>query len=127
MDRTEVAIRNFTRRYGKTPKEFGFTEIGIYEKQNAFLYAVSKEVIQAYIMQQNILRWLMKWYIWPMIVAFINFFVAAFKYLNPLHPQCWVSYIFFGIWIILFIALCIKLKPTTKLVKLGKTITFLNY
>ena len=41
----DEATEKFVAVYKKTPKECGLTEIGIYEKQNAFLYAHSKEEI----------------------------------------------------------------------------------
>lgn len=56
MERTDEAIALFKKQYGKTPKEEGFPVIGIYERQNAFLYAASEEAIESYKTEQNIIR-----------------------------------------------------------------------
>ena len=81
MDVKNEAISLFKRTYGKTPQEIGFTEFDIYKKQNAFLYASSQQVIKAYKMQQNILRWIMRWYLGPIFCAWhILFFSVSGLY-----------------------------------------------
>lgn len=119
-------IKLFKLHYGKTPKEAGYPVIDIYERQHAYLYATSEKVIKAYKTQQNILRWMMLWYMWPMAIAFINFF-DALKYQDVFHQRCIATYIFFGAWLILAIVLGIKVRQTGKLIELGKNITYLNY
>ena len=121
------AISLFKLAYGKTPQEAGFSVIDIYEKQNAFLYAVSEETIKAYKTQQNILRFIMLWYMWPLLIMFINFYDALITYQDPLHQRCITSYVFCGIWFLLAIILYIKVWQTSKIVKLGKTITYFKY
>ena len=127
MDVKNEAISFFKRTYGKTPQEMGFTEFDIYKKQNAFLYASSQQVIKAYKMQQNILRWIMRWYLAPMIVALLSFFTTLGLYNNPVNLLCLAHFVFFGIWIILFIVLWIKVFKAQKIVKPGENITYLNY
>ena len=127
MEQKNEAIYLFKEKYGKTPKESGMPVIGIYEKQRAFLYAVSEEVIEAYKTQQNIIRWVMLWYVWPMILAMINLFFAFFSYQDVMHWRCWVSYVFIAVWGALLIVCWIRANKAGKLIKLGENITFLNY
>ena len=127
MNRTDEAVKLFQKKYGKTPEELGFPVIDIYEKQHAFIYAVSAEAIEAYKLQQNIVRWMIKWYVWPIAVAFVLWLVGLAKSQDIWHPMCVLTYIFYGIWLVLFIGLRIKVKPTKPLVKMGETVTYLNY
>ena len=127
MERTDEAITLFKKQYGKTPKSLGFTEISIYEKQHAFLYAKSLEVIEAYKTQQNILRWIITWFVVLIVIAVLIWFVALAEYKNPMHPLCIACYIFYGVWVVLLIVMDIKVKKAEKLIKMGKNITYLNY
>lgn len=127
MERKNEAINLFKKRYGKTPEESGMPEIDIYEKQGAFLYADSKEVIKAYKIQQNILRWMMSWLVWPMVVALLVWLIAVTKYQNIWHPLCLLSYIFVSVWAVVVIVLSLKFKQTNRLVKMGNNMTYLNY
>jgi len=123
----EEAIKLFKKQYGITPHEAGFPKISIYEKQTAFLYATSEEVINAYKMQQNIIRWLMKWFICPLALAVIMWAVVLAKFQDACHPLCIACYIFYGIWVVLLCVLWFKVERANKLVKIGETVTFLNY
>lgn len=127
MDRNEEAVKLFMKSYGITPQEAGFPEIDIYEKQHAFLYAKYEAVINAYKMQQNILRWVMCWFTWPIAVAFLIWLITLGKSQDAGHPLCIVCYIFYVVWVALLIVLGISVKRADKIVKVGKTITFLNY
>ena len=127
MERTDEAINLFKKTYGKTPQELGFSVIDIYEKQHAFLYATSEEVIAAYKTHQNIIRWVMTRFIWPLAIAMLVWLITLAKYGNVGHPLCIASYIFYGVWMVLFIVLYIKVKKAKKLIKLGENVTFLNY
>ncbi|MBO6281986.1 MAG: hypothetical protein J6N49_05610 [Alphaproteobacteria bacterium] len=127
MDRINEAIYLFQEKYGKTPEEAGFPVIDIYEKQHAFLYADSKEVIKAYKTQQNIIRWVLIWYMWPLGLAMINFADALIRCQDPMHWRCLVTYIFFAFWGILLGVLWLKAESADRHMKLGKNITFLNY
>ena len=73
MERIDEAVNLFKEKYGKTPKEQGFSVIDIYEKQHAFLYADTEETIRAYKNHQNIIRWVLAWYLWPLALVMFNF------------------------------------------------------
>lgn len=126
MDIVNEAIDLFKKKYGKTPKELGFPVIGIYKKQHAFLYADTEETIRAYKTHQNIIRWMMTWFMWPLPIALLIWFIALAEE-NVWHPLCIASYIFYGVWGILLVVLSIKVRKAGKLIKLGENVTFLNY
>ena len=127
MERTDEAINLFKKTYGKTPQELGFSVIDIYEKQHAFLYATSEEVIAAYKTHQNIIRGTLFWGLWPLLVAFFVGMTAMCKYQDFWHPLCVACWILYGICFVLYIVLGIKTKRAEKLFELGDNITFLNY
>ena len=127
MERTDEAIALFKKQYGKTPKESGFPVIGIYERQHAFLYAASEEVIKAYKTHQNIVRGLWLWGLWPLLVVFFVGMTAMCKYQDFWHPLCVACWILYGICFVLYIVLGIKTKRAEKLFELGDNITYLNY
>ena len=131
MEKLKEAVKLFKQRYGKTPKELGLElglpVIGIYEKQHAFLFAVSEDVINAYKKQQNIIRWLLTWFMWPLAIAMIAWWVTLAKYQDPWHPLFLALYVFYGLWMVLLAVLWFRAKRADKLIKLGKNITFLNY
>ena len=127
MERTDEAIKLFEKNYGKTPKEAGYPVMDIYKKQHAFLYADSEETIKAYKLQQNIIRGVLMWGLWPLILVMINYANAAVWYHDAFHWRCVATYIFLAIWVILFIVLYIKSYKAERHFKLGKNITYLNY
>ena len=127
MERTKEAINLFEKNYGKTPKEAGFSVIGIYERQHAFLYADTEEVIKAYKTHQNIIRWQISWYIWLLVPAMINFCYVLFRYQDVMNWRGLATYVFLGIWIILGIVQWLRAKRLDRLIKQGENITFLNY
>ena len=63
------AERLFQSTYGKTNEEAGFNAIDIYEKQSAYIYGQNQEVIHSYKISQNITRFFLRWYLWPVIVC----------------------------------------------------------
>lgn len=131
MKRLKEAVKLFKQRYGKTPKELSFElnlpVVGIYEKQHAFLFAVSEEVIKAYKAEQNIIRGWMVFDLWPLAVIMVNYFDAMLRYHDMLHWRCMISYVILAIWIVLFVTSVIKVLKLGKKFKLGQNITFLNY
>ena len=127
MERTDEAIALFKKQYGKTPKEAGFPVIGIYERQNAFLYAASEKAIESYKTEQNIIRGMLIWGMGPLAVIMVNYANAAVWYHDVLHWRCVVSYLFFAVWLVVFVTLYIKVHKLGKNFKLGKNITYLNY
>ena len=127
MNKTLDAIHFFEERYGKTPEELGFPAVDIYERQNAFLYAVSSRYIQAYKTQQNILYGLMMWFNWPLGIDFFVWLIAFAKHEDYKHPLCIVCYVFYGVWATLLIVLDILIRRVDKKIKLGTNIIYLNY
>ena len=127
QEQTPKAVDRFKERYGKTPSETGLPVIGLYEKQSAYLYATSEKVINAYKTQQNIIRWMMLWYLWPFPVAFIGTTMTMIKYTSLTHPS-FVAWCFFtAIWTILGFVLIAKALIASRTVKFGKNVTYLNY
>ena len=127
MERTKEAINLFEKNYGKTPKEAGFPVIGIYERQSAFLYATTEEVIKAYKTEQNIIRGTMFWALWPLVLVMINYFDAVERYQDMFHWRCVISYVFLAVWLVVVVTLYIKVLKLGKNFKLGKNIIYLNY
>ena len=127
MNRKSEAVELFKQTYGNSPKNLGFPAIAMYEKQSAFLYATSDEVIRAYKTQQNILRWFMSWFMWPAPIALIAWIVAMVRYHDFLYPACLAIATFGLVYITLFVVLAVRVWLTTRLVKIGRTVTFLNY
>ena len=119
------AINLFKSAYGKTPEEAGFSVIDFDEEKNVFLYADSKKTINAYYTQQNIFRFMRLWYMWPLMFIFVNFFDALVIYQDVLHPRCIATYVFCCIWLILAVALYIKIWLIRKSLK--KRITCVKY
>jgi hypothetical protein len=127
MERTKEAINLFEKNYGKTPKEAGFPVIGIYERQSAFLYAASEEVIKAYKTHQNIIRGTMFWALCPLILVMINYFDAVERYQEMFHWRCVISYVFLAVWLVVVVTLYIKVLKLGKKFKLCENIIYLNY
>ena len=78
------AIDLFQIRFGIPPQESRYPVIDIYEKQHAYLYAETEEAIAAYKTHQNIIRWIMCFYLWPLAANTILLFYAAAKNLTIL-------------------------------------------
>lgn len=76
------AIDLFQIRFGIPPQESRYPVIDIYEKQHAYLYAEAEEAIAAYKTHQNIIRWIMCFYLWPLAANTILLFYAAAKFQN---------------------------------------------
>ncbi len=127
QEQTPKAVDLFKDIYGKDPSKAGFPVIGVYERQNAYLYATSKKVIKAYKTQQNIIRWMMLWYLWPFPIIFIGTTMTMMKYTSLTHPSFVAWCTFMATWSILGFALCAIVLITSRTVKFGKNITYLNY
>ena len=127
QEQTPKAVDLFKMRYGKTPSEAGLPVIGVYERQSAYLYATSEKVIKSYKMQQNIIRWMMLWYLWPFPIAFVGTTMTMMKYVSFTHPSfvAWCS--FTAIWTILGFVLIAKALIASRIVKFGENVTYLNY
>ena len=127
QEETPKAVDLFKMEYNKTPSEAELPVIGLYERQHAYLYATSKKVIKSYKMQQNIIRWMMLWYLWPFPIIFIGTTMTMMKYTSFTHPSfvAWCS--FMAIWSILGFVLCAIGLITSRTVKFGQNVTYLNY
>ena len=127
QEETPKAVDLFKMRYGKTPSESGLPVIGLYEKQSAYLYATSEAVINVYNTQQNIIRWMMLWYLWPFPIAFIGTTSTMIEYTSFTHPSfvAWCS--FTAIWTILGFVLIAKALIVSRSIKFGENVTYLNY
>ena len=124
----KYAIELFVKQYGKNPKECGYPFVDIYRKQSAFLYGSSKEAIEGYKTCQNILRWMMVGYLWPLILAFgISFFCGFTHIINHefSHPTLVLPLLFVVFWIILFLILWYKTWRANKISK--NNVIWLNY
>lgn len=124
---TLKAVDLFKDKYGKDPSKAGFPVIGVYERQNAYLYATSKKVIKAYKTQQNIIRWMMLWYLWPFPIIFIGTTMTMMKYTSLTHPSFVAWCTFMATWSILGFVLCAIVLITSRTVKFGENVTYLNY
>lgn len=119
------AVCLFQNRFGQTPQESNYPVISIYEKQHAYLYAETKEAVVAYKTCQNILRWIMRFYLWPIALAVAVLFVGAFKFQNLTHPMVLGAFVFFVCWVIVFFVLCYKVLKADK--KQKDKVIWLNY
>lgn len=96
-----MAIDLFVSRYGQTPLELGVPVIDVFNRQHAFLYATSKEALNAYKLEQNIIYWMSHYYILPVFAVAVLLFYAAFNYANiPDHPL-----IIFSVWALIILTL----------------------
>ena len=102
----EEAIALFERQYGAKPENTDFRVIDIYKKQRAYLYGTSQEVINAYKTSQNIARWIIVYYFWPIIVDVILLFICLLKYEANIDNLASKILIGFGAaWVVLFFVL----------------------
>ena len=124
---TPKAVDLFKEAYDKTPSEAGFPVIGLYERQHAYLYATSRKVIKAYKTQQNIIRWMMSWYLWPFPVAYAGLMFTFAEYRSFTHLSFVALCCFTSIWTILGFVLIAKGLIVSRVIKFGKNITYLNY
>lgn len=121
----DVAL--FKRNYGKSPQEMGFFFVEIYDRQKAFLYATSSEVIKAYKLQHRINCWIASHLFYPLLFAFLLLLASYFIFQTLVSPLSVLIYIFFTVWIMLFLVLSYKEKTTCKKIKFGENFIILHY
>ena len=80
----EEAVSLFRHQYGIHPAQSAYPVIDVYEKQHAYLYASSEEAVKAYKTQQNIIRWMMTYFLWLSIRRF--FFTPQSDFKNLIIP-----------------------------------------
>lgn len=123
----DAAISKFKKTYDKTPEECGYPFIGIYKKQHAYLYGRSEKAIAAYKTSQNIIRWMMTFFMWPVAIdATLCFYWLIRTQADLLHPMVVGTISFFVLWcVVLFGILWHKVYKTEKLHK--DNVIYLNY
>ncbi len=102
---TEKAIALFQNEFGQQPANLGYPVIDIYPKQCSYLYAQSVKAAEAYKTQQNILNWIMRFYLFPLFVNVVIGFTGMCKFQNFTHPLVMGTIIFFFCWVILLLVL----------------------
>lgn len=122
----QVAINLFKARYGCEPKDKGFSAITFYKRYKFYIYASSSEVLSAYKLQQRILYWIVKGYLWGWLVILIALIIAIISSHNVFHTSCLSIYVFAGFWIMLYRSLDYKIRQTERLIEVDKTIAFVN-
>lgn len=127
MDRKEIekATALFQEKFGMPFPRSKYPVIEVYKEKRMYLYAASKEAAQAFKICQNIIRWLMLFYLWPLILGLIVFIRKIVKSHDWSSPLIQGVVIFCIIWICLFFILWYKAAKADKKQK-GKVI-WLNY
>ena len=107
----QKATSLFISRVGITPKECGYQVIDIYEKQKAFIYAPDNDTAKNYKSSQSIIRWIMLWGFWPLLIAFTVILFYGISYHEKTgtlwNPLTIGASIFFILWSILILVLCV--------------------
>lgn len=123
------AEKKYFEVYGKTPKSDGMEVIDIYKKQSAYLYGKTKEAVDAYKTCQNILRFFLTGFWWPIIIALLLFIygvqegMSSGEMFNGYVIFSFVFIFFFGL--VLFGILCYKAFQSAK--KYSGKIIWINY
>lgn len=121
------ATTRFQARFHELPKEAGYPVISIYKKQKAYLYGQSQETVQAYKKQQDILRWLIKFYLTPFLIGGILLFREIFLFIfeKKETPLLYFAGGFMVLWLTLFVVLYYKSLKASKISK--KKVIWINY
>lgn len=104
----EEAVSLFRHQYGIHPAQSAYPVIDVYEKQHAYLYASSEEAVKAYKTQQNIIRWMMTYFLWPVAVDTTLLFYAAVRFQKLNHPLIICCIAFYACWGLLLLVLAHK-------------------
>lgn len=123
------AIKKYYDTYGRTPLEDGVKVIDIYTKQKAFLYGRTKEAVDAYKKSQNILRFILTFFMWPIVanvlLMFFGFKEGA-KNNNMINGYFIFGCIFFVLYCgVFFGILCYRCQKAEK--KHKGNVVWLNY
>ena len=121
----EEAVSLFRHRYGIHPAQSAYPVIDVYEKQHTYLYASSEEAAKAYKTQQNIIRWMMAYFLWPVAVDATLFFYAAARFQRLNHPLIICCIAFYACWGLLLLILAYKAFKAEK--KQKNKVLWLNY
>ena len=122
----EEAVSLFEQQYGVKPENTDFRVIDIYTKQRAYLYGTSQEMIKAYKTSQNIIRWLMRYYLWPVFADVVLLFFCLLKYNVSIDHLFFRALIGFGVaWVLLCFVLAYLVVRNGK--KSKDTVVWINY
>lgn len=110
--REKEAIDLFIASVGKEPKTYGYNAIDIYEKQRAYIYAKDEKTLKTFKSSQNIIRWIMLWGLWPLILCLCIIFFYGIPQLETIEdlqkPLIIAPTVFFVVWVILLFILSIR-------------------
>ena len=119
----------YFRMYNRTVKDDNIKVIDIYEPQSAYLYGRTKEALKAYKTSQNILRFMLTFFMWPVIADFILIFFGflyGMKTADMFNGYFVVGCIFFVLYCgVFFNILWYKARKAEKLHK-GQVV-WINY
>ena len=121
----EEAVSLFRHQYGIHPAQSAYPVIDVYEKQHAYLYASSEEAVKAYKTQQNIIRWMMTYFLWPEAVVMTRLFFAVVSFQKLNHPLIICCIAFYACWGLLLLVLAHKAFKAEK--KQKNKVLWLNY
>ena len=111
------------------PAVDGYKYVDIYEKQSAYLYGKSSEAIEAYKTCQNIIRFMLTGFMWPLVVDIIILFWGMFKGIHPegiiINWQLVSGTLFFIGYFIYFLILWHKCSVAEK--KVNGNLVWINY
>lgn len=119
----------YFRMYNRTVKDDNIKVIDIYEPQSAYLYGRTKEALKAYKTSQNILRFMLTFFMWPVIadvlILFYGFFYGT-QIGNIFNGYSIFGFVFFFLYCgVFFGILCYKCVKADKAVK-GRVV-WVNY
>ncbi len=110
--REKEAIDLFIASTGEEPKVYGYNAIDVYEKQRAYIYAKDEKTLKAFKSQQNIIRWIILWGFWPLILCLCIIFFYGIPRVETIEdlqkPLIMASIVFCVAWIILLYILYIR-------------------
>lgn len=89
------------------------------------MYASSEEAVKAYKTQQNIIRWVMTYFLWPVAVDTTLLFYAAVRFQKLNHPLIICCIAFYACWGLLLLVLAHKAFKAEK--KQKNKVLWLNY
>lgn len=119
----------YFRMYNRTVKDDNIKVIDIYEPQSAYIYGSTKEALKAYKTSQNILRFMLTFFMWPVIADFILIFFGflyGMKTADMFNGYFVVGCIFFILYGgVFFNILWYKVRKAEKLYK-GRVV-WVNY
>ena len=111
------AVNLFIFKYATTPAEAGYSQIDYYKEKDMFVYSDSAEAIKAFKQTQNILTWVMRYFLGLMVLCFGA--VAWFLYELGVEPVVYalgglVVCLLFGIVLAVISIVCLKNKKHLK-------------